>query len=64
MDNRMNEHKNTEMSIEYRSNTPIRRENIPDTYRDDYRDIYRGYRHDRMNKAEKNVYRKDSLRVV
>lgn len=31
--------------------------NIPMDYRDDYREIYRGYRGDRMHKAEKNVFR-------
>ena len=63
MENRMgnvrDDRKNTEMSLEYRSDVPVRRENLPDTYRDDYRDIYRGYRYDRANKAEKNVYRKE-----
>lgn len=30
---------------------------IPMDYRDDYRDIYRGYRGERMHKSEKNVFR-------
>lgn len=35
----------------------MRGTDMPMQYRDDYRDIYRGYRMDRMNKAEKNVFR-------
>lgn len=41
----------------YRGGVPVMRETMPDTYRDDFRDIYRGYRHDRMNKSEKNIFR-------
>lgn len=41
-------------------NMPVTRDmNMPDTYRDDFRDIYRGYRYDRANKAEKNIFRLD-----
>lgn len=41
------------------SNMPMVRENMPDTYRNDFRDIYRGYRHERMNKSEKNIFKND-----
>ena len=41
------------------STMPVVRETMPDTYRDDFRDIYRGYRYDRMNKAEKNIFRQE-----
>lgn len=40
-------------------NVPARRQAMPDTYRDDFRDIYRGYRQDRRNKAQKNVFKND-----
>lgn len=38
---------------------PAVRETMPDTYRDDFRDIYRGYRQERAHKAEKNIFKKD-----
>lgn len=53
MTDRMEERRNAQR--EY-NDVPMVRNNMPDTYRDDYRDIYRGYRHDRMNK-ETNAFR-------
>lgn len=42
------------------SNVPAMRDgNMPMQYREDFRDIYRGYRGDRMHKEEKNVFKSE-----
>lgn len=43
----------------YQGGVPVMRESMPDTYREDFRDIYRGYRQDRMHKSEKNVFKNE-----
>lgn len=63
MNDRQNENRRMDGSGSYsgrgNENMPIARETMPMNYRDDYRDIYRGYRMDRMHKNEPNIFKND-----
>lgn len=51
---------NSPVEENYRDNMPAVRDKnmgLPDGYRDDYRDIYRGYRHEKINKSNTNMFR-------
>lgn len=58
---RMNDRQGDRRSGDYRQNEtmPMVRETMPVDYRNDYRDIYRGYRMDRMHQKEPNIFKNE-----